>query len=106
LLPRAHAGEPRQVKPGQLIHESVFDKIIKDRDYYPKACLYGGLDWVNQGELRSTIMEEDPYTKATEILDELQKQITDQRLDVFFTLINSSESCICHMFSDDLILTA
>jgi hypothetical protein len=93
---RSHVGRPRQVKPGQLIHESVFDKIDRD-SYFPKACLYGDFHWNGLKKLKETMIEEDPFTKVAGILDELQNSIfdvTDQRLDMLLTIINSSELCI------------
>jgi hypothetical protein len=90
-------GRPRLVQPGQLIHESVFDKIER-HDYFPKARIYNGLHWSN---LKRIALEEDPYTKVAGIMDGLQKAVFDvpeQRLDLLLTLIKSSELWLYDFF--------
>jgi hypothetical protein len=79
------------MKPGQLIHESVFDKIKKEPGYWPKARLYDGVSWKNSGELRSQFIEDDPYTKVTGILELKGSifKIPDLRLDVFLASARS-----------------
>jgi hypothetical protein len=85
-------GAPRQVQPGQRIHESVFDKISKG--YSPKARLYGDFDWHTSERLRDTLLEEDPYTKVAGILEKLHTSILDARdedLDILLILVESGK---------------
>jgi hypothetical protein len=91
------------VQPGQRIHESVFDTIDKGSGYFPKACLYGDLDWHTSEELRSALIEEDPYTKVSGILFEIQNsmfEIEDQRLDVLLTSVKSGK---CWLYQSGLL---
>ncbi|KAI0046388.1 hypothetical protein FA95DRAFT_1679826, partial [Auriscalpium vulgare] len=60
---RPHRGQPRQVKPGQMIHESVFESIHKG--YTPLAVLPNGLPWDGDKKGKLTqMMEPDPYSSA------------------------------------------
>jgi hypothetical protein len=90
---RWHLGAPRQIQRGQLIHESVFDKIAKDDSYRPKARLYGNLDWNSVDDLRA-LVEVDPYTNFVKLLEEIQNpmfNVSDQQLDTYLNLINSGK---------------
>jgi hypothetical protein len=102
-LSRWHLGAPRQVQPGQRIHESVFDKINKDPGYSPKARLYGDLNWRTSEELRDMLIEEDPYTKVAGILERLQASIsdaTDKDLDILLIHVQSGKPCLFYNLFD------
>ena len=83
-----HRGESRQIQRGQRIHESVF-KLIRDKKYVPRARFYDTtLNWSNLERLRGQLMEEDPYTNAVRLIEELEKpeDIQNERMDVLMNL--------------------
>ncbi|KAI0041923.1 WD40 repeat-like protein [Auriscalpium vulgare] len=64
---RPHRGQARQVKHGQLIHESVFESI-KD-GYRPLALLPDGLTWDGDN---TEMREPDPYSSAVVTISALE----------------------------------
>lgn len=68
---------PRQIKPGQLIHESVFDNALTVRKYKPLAELYGEITWDVNFLRDKKIVEVDPYSKAGYVLQALEKSLKE-----------------------------
>ncbi|KAH9485826.1 hypothetical protein JR316_0002741 [Psilocybe cubensis] len=66
-----HLKSPRQIKPGQRIHESVFELIDRKPKYRPKAKLPEGLNGWKKEHLEAYI-EVDPYIQPNKILDAIQ----------------------------------
>ena len=81
---------------GQLIHESVLDKMAKR--YKPKAHIYDEeLVW-EEATLKDRMMiEKDPYTQANDVFSHLREldwttsEISDADVDVLSTLASSGE---------------
>ncbi|KAI0052931.1 hypothetical protein FA95DRAFT_1552809 [Auriscalpium vulgare] len=72
---RPHRGQARQVKQGQLIHQSVFESI-KD-GYRPLARLPDGLTW---GDDDNGMREPDPYSSAVVTISALKTDNEEERL--------------------------
>lgn len=85
--------KPRQIKLGQKIHESVFQKMDNKKSpqpYSPKARLYNGLNWTQMSKKeKRELMEEDPYTNAERLIAELEKfdKIPDDRIGVLMNFL-------------------
>jgi hypothetical protein len=97
------------MKPGQRIHESVFDKIDQDHSYRPRAYLYDSLDWNSDEDLRNVPIEKDPYTTFARLLKELTDStfnVSDQQLDERIASVESGEYSLCcaNLFSLNLNL--
>jgi hypothetical protein len=89
---RPHAGRPRQVQPGQLIHESVFENIKSGN--IPKALLYDSLDWNAIEEFDDKkLVERDLFSNASALMDKLKKKNEDLEVDAstLLTLLASGE---------------
>ncbi|OCH94875.1 hypothetical protein OBBRIDRAFT_51149 [Obba rivulosa] len=82
-----HFCAPRQIQPGQLVHQSVFDNFPK---YKPRALLCGGLSWERGKDGLLDIMEKDPYTSAVSALSGLTRDPNSQGdLDVLVFLLST-----------------
>jgi hypothetical protein len=94
---RPHRSEPRHVKPGQRIHESVFQSI---GEYYsPLAHLPDGFEWDNIGWLKENLMEKDPYTNIASLMTELNKSnnVSTERLEGLANVIATGELLFAHI---------
>jgi hypothetical protein len=90
---RPHAGGPRQVQRGQLIHESVFENIKKTQ-IMPKALLYDSLSWNDAEELRNMeLIEQDIYSNASTLMNKLREknEVSEADFNTLLTLIASGK---------------
>jgi hypothetical protein len=62
--------KPRKMQEGQLIHESVFNKMDDATTLYkPKATTYDGSEWYRRD---SGLVEPDPYESAAQVFLDLK----------------------------------
>ncbi|KAI0042230.1 WD40 repeat-like protein [Auriscalpium vulgare] len=93
---RPHLGAARQVKHGQLVHESVFESI-KTGKYTPLASLPDGAAW--DGEIFWSL-ERDPYNSAVVMVSQLEadtkegKSLSSAQRDVLTTLTSTKPGCV------------
>ncbi|KAI0042236.1 WD40 repeat-like protein [Auriscalpium vulgare] len=72
---RPHRGQARQVKSGQMIHQSVFESL-KD-GYRPLACLPDGRTWSDDDHV---MLEPDPYSSAVVTISALKIDNEEEKL--------------------------
>ncbi|KAI0047583.1 WD40 repeat-like protein [Auriscalpium vulgare] len=77
---RPHLGRARQVKAGQMIHESVFE-IIEHGDYEPFARLPGDIQagWNRKALSDLNMLEGDAYASAAITLSQLKSATENNR---------------------------
>jgi hypothetical protein len=70
---RPHFAAPRQVLPGQLVHESVLESMRANK-YLPKArLLREGASWKPDILEEKMMIEEDPYASIRAVLRGIEK---------------------------------
>jgi hypothetical protein len=119
---RPHCGGPRQVQPGQRIHESVFESVFnpkkdgskkgkrKSQHYKPKAHIGNGILWEDrkkvEEQLENIRIERDEYSSPDTVLksigESLKKSgtsgnesgVSEKDLDVLATLASSGKQIL------------
>jgi hypothetical protein len=86
------------VKPGQRIHESVFQLI--EEEYSSLAHLPDGFGWNGVRRLKEELMEKDPYTNIASLMTELNKtdNVSTGRLEGLANVIATGELLFAHIF--------
>lgn len=88
---------PRRILPGQLIHESVFDWMLKFAEYRPTALFWGdNLVWDERNLRDQAIVEDDPYARADralQALDESNKGKNIMSHELYDALAALSSTC-------------
>ncbi|KAF7333696.1 WD40 repeat-like protein [Mycena venus] len=84
-----HWGCPRQVKRGQLVHESVLEELKED---YTKATFYEDISWTKEALEKRDMIVKDPYADADRILSDIH-QLREADLDVLDHLISKDTGC-------------
>lgn len=82
------------MKPGQMIHASVFEEMKKPEGYLPKAHTYCGTAWDMDNEDMRVLLVEDPYSDATKFLEKLnnynvESGLTEQDIDALYGLTST-----------------
>jgi hypothetical protein len=89
-----HLCGPRQLQPGQLIHESVF-REMDNGIYRPKAHFYDKeIQWDLENLEARGMVEKDPYTQAGHLLSQFEKtnSVSKEDFDAFPMLAETGKS--------------
>ncbi|KAI0041622.1 WD40 repeat-like protein [Auriscalpium vulgare] len=75
---RPHLGQPRQVKEGQLIHESVFEDMLHG-NFKPTARLPDRLVWDRDVLVNRQMLEGDVYASAAVTLSQVKAATAEEK---------------------------